>query len=135
VPPLLPPCPLPSLQGHAGTVPMRIRRDPMAASAEIMAQLERICNGGNRSGAAHRWAGWGGVAFLCGLGCRWCLLSSADLSVAALISPASGLPISTCSAASMPPTRCSAELALDESLVCTVGSLSIWPNAGNVIPG
>ena len=30
---------------------------------------------------------------------------------------------------------CSAELALDESLVCTVGSLSIWPNAGNVIPG
>jgi hypothetical protein len=39
---------------------MRIRRDPMAASAEIMAQLEHICNGGNRTGAAHR-CGWGVV--------------------------------------------------------------------------
>jgi acetylornithine deacetylase/succinyl-diaminopimelate desuccinylase-like protein len=35
-----------AFQGHAGTVPMRVRRDPLAASAEVIAQLERICNGG-----------------------------------------------------------------------------------------
>lgn len=39
----------PPPQGHAGTVPMRVRRDPMAASAEIIAQLERICNGGGQA--------------------------------------------------------------------------------------
>ena len=60
LPPCLPASLVPPLQGHAGTVPMRIRRDPMAASAEIMAQLEHICNGGNRTGAAHR-CGWGVV--------------------------------------------------------------------------
>ena len=33
-------------QGHAGTVPMRGRKDPLAASSEIIAYLERLCNGG-----------------------------------------------------------------------------------------
>jgi allantoate deiminase len=33
-------------QGHAGTVPMRSRRDPLEAAAELMGQLERLCNGG-----------------------------------------------------------------------------------------
>lgn len=69
-------------QGHAGTVPMSLRKDPMAAAAEIISGLERSCNGGNADGGP----------------------SNPDL-------------------------------ASDESLVCTVGSLSIWPNAGNVIPG
>ncbi|KAL4857117.1 Allantoate deiminase 2 [Chlorella vulgaris] len=69
-------------QGHAGTVPMRVRRDPLAASAEVIGQLERICNGGRHGGD--------------------------------LLSP---------------------DLGEDHSLVCTVGSMSIWPNAGNVIPG
>ncbi|KAL4419269.1 hypothetical protein ABPG77_004827 [Micractinium sp. CCAP 211/92] len=69
-------------QGHAGTVPMSLRKDPMAAAAEIIAGLERSCNGGNADGG---------------------------------------------------PTNL--DLASDESLVCTVGSMSIWPNAGNVIPG
>ena len=65
-------------QGHAGTVPMRLRRDPMAGAAEIINKIESICrkiteNVGNVGG--------------------------------------------------------------DDSLVCTVGSLSIWPGAVNVIPG
>jgi hypothetical protein len=33
----------------------------------------------------------------------------------------------------LPPS--SPDLGEDHSLVCTVGSMSIWPNAGNVIPG
>lgn len=71
-------------QGHAGTVPMKLRKDPMAAAAEMMAALERSCNGGSYGGEAD---------------------SSPSL------------------------------VSQDESLVCTVGSMSIWPNAGNVIPG
>eukprot|EP00897_Mesotaenium_endlicherianum_P008889 jgi/Mesen1/8028/ME000426S07171 len=31
-------------QGHAGTVPMRLRRDPMAAAAEAIVGIESICN-------------------------------------------------------------------------------------------
>lgn len=69
-------------QGHAGTVPMAIRHDPLAATAEIIAELERICNGGHHAGG---------------------------------------------------PTN--PEVAEDTSLVCTVGSISVWPNAGNVIAG
>ncbi|XP_051125869.1 allantoate deiminase 2 isoform X2 [Andrographis paniculata] len=30
-------------QGHAGTVPMKMRRDPMAAAAELMVVLENLC--------------------------------------------------------------------------------------------
>ncbi|PSC67377.1 Allantoate deiminase [Micractinium conductrix] len=69
-------------QGHAGTVPMKLRKDPMAAAAEIIAHMETMCNGGAHEG---------------------------------------------------PPA--SPSLAADESLVCTVGSMDVWPNAGNVIPG
>lgn len=31
-------------QGHAGTVPMAMRRDPMAAAAESIVAIEGICN-------------------------------------------------------------------------------------------
>ena len=30
-------------QGHAGTVPMSMRRDPMAAAAELIVLLENLC--------------------------------------------------------------------------------------------
>ncbi|AQL05237.1 metallopeptidase precursor [Zea mays] len=30
-------------QGHAGTVPMKLRRDPMVAAAELVVTLERLC--------------------------------------------------------------------------------------------
>ena len=64
-------------QGHAGTVPMRLRRDPLAGAAEIMAKIENIC----REKATKETGGG------------------------------------------------------DDSLVCTVGSLFVWPGAVNVIPG
>lgn len=34
------------LQGHAGTVPMNMRKDPMAAAAEIIHWIEKRCGGG-----------------------------------------------------------------------------------------
>ena len=34
------------LQGHAGTVPMPLRRDPLAAAAEAIAMIEHRCGGG-----------------------------------------------------------------------------------------
>lgn len=64
-------------QGHAGTVPMKLRKDPMAGTAEIMSQVEKLC----KDVAGKQ--GEGG----------------------------------------------------DDSLVCTVGSVAVWPGAVNVIPG
>ena len=36
----------PIRQGHAGTVPMKIRKDCIAAAAEAIAWMERRCGGG-----------------------------------------------------------------------------------------
>jgi allantoate deiminase len=33
-------------QGHAGTVPMALRKDAMAAAAEVYVTIEKICGGG-----------------------------------------------------------------------------------------
>ncbi|KAK9840016.1 hypothetical protein WJX74_002133 [Apatococcus lobatus] len=71
------------IQGHAGTVPMGLRRDPLAGAAEAIQQIEQICNGGPE-------------------------------------------------AAGQTPRG---PFAKDTSLVCTVGSMTIWPGSSNVIPG
>ena len=73
-------------QGHAGTVPMFMRQDPMAASAELIVLLESLCKHPEN--------------FLtydekCG-----------------------GFPKESLT-----------------GLVCTVGEISSWPSASNVIPG
>ncbi|XP_078438401.1 allantoate amidohydrolase [Wolffia australiana] len=73
-------------QGHAGTVPMSMRQDPMTASAELILALETLCK-----------------------------------------EPAKFLTRTS---------QCDAPVgdSLD-GLVCTVGELSPWPGASNVIPG
>ncbi len=71
------------MQGHAGTVPMALRRDPMVGAAEAIQRVESICNGG--PGQKDR--------------------------------PASE------------------PAGSDTSLVCTVGSITVWPGSSNVIPG
>ncbi|KAM1007947.1 hypothetical protein ACFX2A_004537 [Malus domestica] len=74
-------------QGHAGTVPMSMRRDPMAAAAEAIYSLESLCK-----------------------------------------SPQDFLSFDgQCKSFSME--------SLSASLVCTVGEISTWPSASNVIPG
>ncbi|KAM3742022.1 hypothetical protein ACB098_07G041100 [Castanea mollissima] len=74
-------------QGHAGTVPMSMRQDPMAAAAELIVLLESVCKNPKD--------------FLSYDGhCN-------DISLESLSS----------------------------SLVCTVGEISTWPSASNVIPG
>ena len=78
-------------QGHAGTVPMRLRRDPLAGAAEAMVELERICNLASQ--------GHGGVD------------GDTAGKYALGFDPGS-----------------------DPSLVCTVGSIQLWPGASNVIP-
>lgn len=72
-------------QGHAGTVPMSMRRDPMAAAAELIVLLESLCK-------------------------RPQDFLSYD-------------------------HQCGTVDSLSGSLVCTVGELSLWPSASNVIPG
>ncbi|KMT06151.1 hypothetical protein BVRB_7g163200 [Beta vulgaris subsp. vulgaris] len=72
-------------QGHAGTVPMSMRRDPMAATAELIVLLESLCKRPKE------------------------FLSYDD--------------------------DCSTVESLFGSLVCTVGEISLWPSASNVIPG
>ncbi|XP_021300199.1 allantoate deiminase 2 [Herrania umbratica] len=74
-------------QGHAGTVPMSMRRDPMAAAAELIVLLESLCK--------HP---------------RDFLSDSGSYSEFTMES-------------------------LSTSLVCTVGEISTWPSASNVIPG
>ncbi|XP_047337730.1 allantoate deiminase 2 [Impatiens glandulifera] len=74
-------------QGHAGTVPMWMRRDPMAASAELIVLLESLCKQPEK------------------------FLSYDE----------------ECKGFSME--------SFASSLVCTVGEISTWPSASNVIPG
>ncbi|CAN8325361.1 unnamed protein product [Cochlearia groenlandica] len=74
-------------QGHAGTVPMSLRQDPMAGAAELIVLLESVCK-----------------------------------------RPKDYL---SCDG------QCNEETieSLTSSLVCTVGEISTWPSASNVIPG
>ncbi|GMH20494.1 hypothetical protein Nepgr_022335 [Nepenthes gracilis] len=74
-------------QGHAGTVPMSMRRDPMAAAAEVMVLLESLCK-----------------------------------------HPEDFLPFDS-------QTSAFTVESPSGSLVCTVGEISCWPSASNVIPG
>ncbi|XP_052201339.1 allantoate deiminase 1 isoform X2 [Diospyros lotus] len=74
-------------QGHAGTVPMSMRQDSMAAAAELIVLLESLCKHPDN--------------FLSLDGqCERSMMES-----------------------------------LTGSLVCTVGEISCWPSASNVIPG
>ncbi|XVE48445.1 hypothetical protein DITRI_Ditri01bG0002800 [Diplodiscus trichospermus] len=73
-------------QGHAGTVPMSLRRDPMAAAAELIVLLESLCK--------HPLD-----FFSDGTNSNEFTMES-----------------------------------LSTSLVCTVGEISTWPSASNVIP-
>ncbi|XP_076959355.1 allantoate deiminase 1-like [Bidens hawaiensis] len=77
-------------QGHAGTVPMSMRQDPMVAAAELIVSLERLCKTPQD--------------FISNDG-----------------------PDGHCNAFSIK--------SLSGSLVCTVGEISTWPSASNVIPG
>lgn len=70
-------------QGHAGTVPMKLRKDPLPGAAFLIHHLEKLC------------------------------LSIADEDAMSLYP----------------------SLGKDHSLVCSVGSLNVWPGASNVIPG
>ncbi|OMO91902.1 Peptidase M20 [Corchorus olitorius] len=74
-------------QGHAGTVPMSMRKDPMSAAAELIVLLESLCK------------------------------HPRDF-------------LSDCG-------NCNefTKESLSTSLVCTVGEISTWPSASNVIPG
>ncbi|CAL0334922.1 unnamed protein product [Lupinus luteus] len=74
-------------QGHAGTVPMSMRQDPMAAAAELIVLMESLCKNPEK------------------------YLSYDD----------------QCSDSTVK--------SLSSSLVCTVGEISTWPSASNVIPG
>lgn len=74
-------------QGHAGTVPMALRKDPMAAAAELIILLERLCKN------PKDFLSYDGQ----------CNDSTVE--------------------------------SLSSSLVCTVGEISTWPSASNVIPG
>ena len=74
-------------QGHAGTVPMSMRQDPMAAAAELIVLLESVCKN------LKDFLSYDGH-------CN-------DVSLESLSS----------------------------SLVFTVGEISTWPSASNVIPG
>lgn len=74
-------------QGHAGTIPMNMRQDPMVAAAELIVLLESLCK------QPEQYLSYDGE-------CKGSEVQS-----------------------------------LSGSLVCTVGEISSWPSASNVIPG
>ncbi|XXG69066.1 hypothetical protein AAC387_Pa06g2023 [Persea americana] len=74
-------------QGHAGTVPMSMRQDPMAAAAELIVLLENLCK------HPESFITYDGQC------------------------------------------KGSSDESLSGSVVCTVGEISSWPSASNVIPG
>ncbi|AEE84269.1 hyuC-like protein [Arabidopsis thaliana] len=74
-------------QGHAGTVPMSMRQDPMTGAAELIVLLESVCKNPKDY-------------LSCNVQCNEDTVES-----------------------------------LANSLVCTVGEISTWPSASNVIPG
>ncbi|KAL1834465.1 hypothetical protein ACET3Z_004116 [Daucus carota] len=74
-------------QGHAGTVPMSMRQDPMPAAAELIVLLESLCRYPEN------------------------FISQNGQCDASVVDSLKG------------------------SLVCTVGEISSWPSASNVIPG
>ena len=80
------------MQGHAGTVPMSIRRDPLAAAAEAIHLIERRCKQ-LKPNVSH-----------------------------------SNLHDGHSEAIAVHEED-------DSALVCTVGSISVWPGASNVIAG
>jgi allantoate deiminase len=101
-------------QAHAGTVPMgELRRDALAAAAEIVSAIERICTFGEEEGGegpAHNGA-------------------AAAITGGAAAAAAAGRK----GAAESPPPLLLKHDAR-EGLVCTVGSLSVAPGQVNVIP-
>ena len=42
------------MQGHAGTIPMALRHDPLAAAAEVTSWLEQRCGAPNTAGGPHK---------------------------------------------------------------------------------
>jgi allantoate deiminase len=102
-------------QGHAGTVPMTVRRDALAGAAEAIVAIERRCQ--SACAAAGARGGYGNCAdlrlhlppFIC-----FCIARPSPLKTHA--APRAGN-------------------APDDGLVCTVGQTSVWPGASNVIAG
>jgi allantoate deiminase len=82
-------------QGHAGTVPMKFRRDPLMAAAALINILETICNQVSTS--------------------------------------QNKLPQDQYLGSSKKFRQY--DFFKDKSLVCTVGSVDLWPGSSNTIPG
>jgi allantoate deiminase len=98
-------------QGHAGTVPMRGRKDAVAAAAEMIHNLETRCapppaREGERGEAAEEEAAE--------VHARDATADDDDESSSSSSSSSS---------------------LVDDSLVCTVGDVRVWPGASNVIAG
>ncbi|GMH34468.1 hypothetical protein BSKO_02302 [Bryopsis sp. KO-2023] len=93
-------------QNHAGTVPMPVRKDALVGAAEIIHKIEQICKDMANEEVTQ-------------------LLKDVHKRQ---IKEAGTCPqrndVSGCNAAKRP-----------GMLVCTVGQLSVWPGASNVIPG
>lgn len=120
--------------GHAGTVPMngnggiRLRRDAAAGAAEVMLAVERICEAMSGGGG-----GGGGIGRKAAVAALARALRAATGNgggaAAAFLLDRSPLFLRE----SLQRLRSSLPPAAPDHLVCTVGRLSLRPNAPNVI--
>ena len=120
-------------QGHAGTVPMRLRKDAAAAVAEAIVWIERHCGGGPQQPAA------AAPVEGANTGAGEAPADGAAASPAADVAEEGG---DDGVEAGGPDLAVSAEEGGDgvaeggdASLVCTTGAVSLWPGASNVIAG
>ena len=109
----------PVCKGHAGTVPMPMRKDPLVAAAAVVLWVNGRCGGAQAQGVQHEHPPDQGPA-----DGGWQHKPPQDQGPADGGVQAGGV---------------QHEHPLDhgpaDGLVCTVGSLSVWPGASNVIPG
>ena len=97
-------------QGHAGAVPMHLRKDPMAAAAEIMMAVESFCLEVSDSSVQ--------ISHL-----QRAIAHSRETLIRLLTwSP------------KVNNVHSHDWRGFDSTLVCTVGKLDLWPGASNVIP-
>lgn len=104
------------MQGHAGTVPMSIRRDPLAAAAEAIHKIEQRCQ--QLKPYAHS------------MGLQELRPNAHSIGLQELKPNAHSMGLQDRDAEEK-----SVHVGEDCALVCTVGSISVWPGASNVIPG
>uniref|UniRef100_A0A383W484 Peptidase M20 dimerisation domain-containing protein n=1 Tax=Tetradesmus obliquus TaxID=3088 RepID=A0A383W484_TETOB len=120
------------VQNHGGTVPMPLRKDPMAAAAEAITAVEGTCLG---SSDALGELSVEGEALVCTVGSIKVHPNQVRHENRLTVTDIRSNTSQTWSNLVKAGIMCLGEMAVaGEALVCTVGSIKVHPNQVNIIP-